>query len=109
MDPTSDSVLTNKRFIKHARYFVQMIDRALSLLGPEVEMLTEILLELGEKHASYGVKPEFFPSMGRALMEAISCNLGDGEFAEVKTDWIEVYGALSYDMIRGSRMAVKSE
>jgi hemoglobin-like flavoprotein len=98
MDPTSDEVLTNKRFVKHAKYFVQMIDRAISLLGPEVEMLTEILLELGEKHSRYGVKPEFFPSMGRALMEAISFNLGEGEFAEVKTDWIEVYGALSYDM-----------
>lgn len=71
--------------------------------------LTEIFRELGEKHTRYGVKPEFFPSMGRALMEAISCNLEEGEFEEVKMDWSEVYGALSYNMIRGSLMALNQE
>jgi hemoglobin-like flavoprotein len=104
MDPTDPAVLKSPRFVKHAKYFIQMIDKALGMLGPDIEILTEILLELGEKHVRYGVKPEYFPSMGRALIESISEELGPEEFtADVKSDWVEVYGALSYDMIRAQK------
>ena len=83
-----------------------MIDRALSLLGPEIEMLTEIMLELGEKHVRYGVRAEFFNSMGTALIHAIKMVLPEEDFTEeIRADWLEVYGALSYDMIRGQKNA----
>jgi methyl-accepting chemotaxis protein len=104
MDTESVDVLKSGRFIKHAKLFIQMIDRALGLLGPEFDMLTEILLELGAKHVRFGVKPEYFPSMGRALIDSIALNLGEEKFtSEIKSDWVEVYSALSYDMIRGQR------
>ena len=104
MDPKSSDVLNNPRFKKHAAYFIQMIDKALSMLGPDIEILTEILMELGEKHVRYGVKPEYFPSMGRALIETMEEELGKEEFNDdVKADWVEVYGALSYDMIRAQK------
>jgi nitric oxide dioxygenase len=95
----------SKRFTKHAAYFIQMIDKALGMLGPDIELLTEILLELGQKHVNYGVKPEYFPSMGRALIFAVQEQLGEEEFnSEIKDSWVEVYGALSYDMIRAQKM-----
>lgn len=104
MDANSQAVIKSGRFIKHAKFFIQMIDRALGMLGPEEDMLTEILLELGAKHVRYGVEPEFFPSMGKALIDAVALNLGEETFTEeIKADWFEVYGALSYDMIRGQR------
>lgn len=93
------------RFTKHAKYFIQMIDKALGMLGPDIELLTEILLDLGQKHVSYGVKPEYFPSMGRALIHSVQLQLGDKTFTEETKDaWVEVYGALSYDMIRGQKI-----
>lgn len=92
------------RFIKHAKYFIQMIDKALGMLGPDIELLTEILLDLGQKHVGYGVKPEYFPSMGRALIYAVKEQLGDGFTDETKDAWVEVYGALSYDMIRAQKI-----
>ena len=95
----------SKRFTKHAAYFVQMIDKALGMLGPDIELLTEILIELGQKHVNYGVKPEYFPAMGRSLIYAIQETLGEDNFSsEVKDSWVEVYGALSYDMIRAHNM-----
>lgn len=104
MDPNSPDVLKSARFIKHAKYFIQMIDKALSMLGPDIEILTEILLELGEKHVRYGVKPEYFPSMGRALIDTVQEALGEKDFtSDIKADWVEVYGALSYDMIRAQK------
>lgn len=104
MDPNSAEVLKSARFVKHAKYFIQMIDKALSMLGPDIEILTEILLELGEKHVRYGVKPEYFPSMGRALIDTVQEALGEKDFtSDIKADWVEVFGALSYDMIRAQK------
>jgi hemoglobin-like flavoprotein len=42
------------------------------MLGPDVELLTEILLELGHRHVRYGVKPEYFPSLGKVLIDILS-------------------------------------
>ena len=101
----SEELKAAPRFIKHARYFIQMIDKALGMLGPDIELLTEILLDLGTKHVGYGVKPEYFPSMGRALIYAVKEQLGDNFSDEMKDAWVEVYGALSYDMIRAQKMS----
>jgi methyl-accepting chemotaxis protein len=103
-DPNSEKLQTSRRFIKHAQYFIQMIDKALGMLGPDIELLTEILMELGKKHVNYGVKPEYFPSMGRALIHSVQGVLGEAAFTEeIKDAWVEVYGALSYDMIRAQK------
>eukprot|EP00934_Nitzschia_sp_Nitz4_P008672 Nitzschia sp. Nitz4//scaffold19_size178191//46688//47298//NITZ4_001964-RA/size178191-augustus-gene-0.47-mRNA-1//1//CDS//3329540640//8662//frame0 len=97
-------MVKSPRFVKHAKYFIQMIDKALGMLGPDIELLTEILLDLGAKHVGYGVKPEYYPSMGRALIHAVKQSLGDGFTDEMKDAWVEVYGALSYDMIRAQKI-----
>jgi hemoglobin-like flavoprotein len=104
-DVLSEKLMKSQRFVKHAMYFIQMIDKALGMLGPDIELLTEILMDLGAKHVNYGVKPEYFPSMGRALLHAVKSSLGDEFTEDVKDAWVEVYGALSYDMIRAQKTA----
>jgi hemoglobin-like flavoprotein len=100
----SEALKKSPRFTKHATYFIQMIDKALGMLGPDIELLTEILLDLGAKHVGYGVKPEYFPSMGRALIYSVKSQLGDRFTDDTKDAWVEVYGALSYDMIRAQKI-----
>ena len=46
-----EELAKHERFSKHATYFIQMIDKALGMLGPDIELLTEILMDLGLKHA----------------------------------------------------------
>jgi hemoglobin-like flavoprotein len=104
-----DELAKSKRFIMHAKFFIQMIEKALGMLGPDIELLTEMLLELGGKHVGYGVKPEYFPSMGQALLFAVKDRLGDDYTDEVKDAWVEVYGALSLDMIRGQKIFKSKE
>ena len=78
-----------------------MVDRAINLLGPDTELLTDILLELGTKHERFGVKSSYYPTMGVALIQALQELLGPDKFTtNVKNSWLEVYQALSYDMIR---------
>ena len=98
MDPKCDKIQKSRRFAQHSRYLIQMLDRSLSLLGPDVETLSTILHELGRKHVHYGVKEDFFPPMGTALIQVLKelLNIND----EVEASWVEVYTALSGQMIK---------
>jgi methyl-accepting chemotaxis protein len=84
----------------HAAYLIQMIDTALNMLGPDIELLTEIMTELGIKHVRYGVTAEMFPIMGDALLHTLESTLKDDFTEPVKAAWVEVYSALSQDMVR---------
>jgi hemoglobin-like flavoprotein len=77
-----------------------MIERAIGLLGPDIDLLTDILLGLGKKHAAFGVRVSHYPHMGRALLDTIQELTGDKFTEDVKHSWLEVYQALSYDMVR---------
>jgi hemoglobin-like flavoprotein len=109
IDPNAPELLTNKRFIMHATYLVQMIDTALNMLGPDLELVTEIMTDLGMKHVRYGVKPEMFPFMGDALMHTLETTLKSDFTEDIKESWVIVYSALSEDMIRGQVKAKPME
>jgi hemoglobin-like flavoprotein len=100
IDANSTELLKSKRFIMHASYLIQMIDCALNMLGPDIELLTEMMTDLGVKHVAYGVKPEYFPIMGRCLITVLADCLGDSFTDTVKQAWVETYDALAQDMIR---------
>lgn len=98
----TDDFFKSEKLIKHAGYFITMIDKALGLLGPDIELLTDTLMSLGHKHVGYGVQASHYPDMGTALLETLEEMSGDIFTEEVKRSWLEVYQALSYDMIRAS-------
>ncbi|GAX19669.1 hypothetical protein FisN_19Hh254 [Fistulifera solaris] len=100
LDVHSDTIKNSRRFKAHAMYLIQMIDSSLNMLGPDIELLTEIMHALGEKHARFGVLAEMYSQMGDALIEAMTVLLGEGVMNEkVVEAWHETYGALSGDMI----------
>jgi methyl-accepting chemotaxis protein len=107
IDVYSSELLTSKRFLAHAAYMLEMIDTALNMLGPDIELLTEIMHDLGLKHIRYGVKPEMFPIMGEALVCVLQDALGDRFTNTIEASWVETYGALSGDMIRAQVSARK--
>jgi hypothetical protein len=37
-DDTMEDLKTNPKFTNHAKYFIQMIDKALGMLGPDIEV-----------------------------------------------------------------------
>lgn len=87
----------------HGAYMIQMMDTALNMLGPDIELLTEIMEELGKKHTRYGVKPEMFPVMGKCLVEVLRELLKKDFTTAVEESWNETYDALSTDMIISMR------
>ena len=82
-----------------------MLDTALNMVGPDIELLTEIMLELGAKHVRYGVKPEMFPVMGVAIVGALKTTLKDNFTPDIEAAWKDVFSELSGDMIRGMASA----
>ena len=83
----------------HAGYMVQMIDTALTMMGPGTEILQEILKELGEKHARFGVTKEMYPAMGKAIVHAVQ-TVTEQEFdKDVTESWLEFYAAISEEMV----------
>jgi len=84
-----------------------MLDTALAMLGPDSELLTEIMQDLGAKHVRYGVKADLFPAMGEALIATLECTLEDQFTETIKQSWEQTYKELSDDMIRGQSSTTK--
>jgi len=76
-DVNDTTTLHSKRFQLHAGFLVTMIDGALNLLGPDEDLLLELLLELGRKHARAGVEPRLLPIFQRAVLNALKVVLVD--------------------------------
>ncbi|MHA7985115.1 globin family protein [Rathayibacter sp. CAU 1779] len=58
-----------------------------------------VVANLGARHVGYGVKPEFYPTVGAALLATLSKGLGDDFTPEVEEAWTAAYTALSGTMI----------
>lgn len=93
-----------KRFIKHASVLIQMIEAAINMLGPDIDMLSEIMTDLGPKHVTWGVTPDMFPALGQCLIDTIAECLNDiepGSFpSSIRDAWDEVYVNLSTDIMK---------
>ena len=81
--------------LKFAIHMLESFDACISMLGPETEILYEILSDIGRRHVSYGVSPHFFPFFGQAMVYALSNVLVDYITPELKEVWLELYDSLS--------------
>ena len=93
-------------FGRHTLYMAQMVDHALELIGPDAELMLDMLSELGTQHARYGVKPEYFPAFCRALLATVESMLGREECP--KESWGIIFKTLSMDMIRSQVEVLES-
>jgi len=100
MDAGSEEMQLNKAFTRHAANMIQMLDRALNMLGPDAELLGEILMDLGKKHARMGVHEQYFPFMGEALLEMMQELQSTAFTPAIEHAWKTVYAALSTSMVQ---------
>jgi hemoglobin-like flavoprotein len=87
----------------HGLRIMKMIDQVLELMGPDTEVLNEILQDQVQRHKRYGVKKEHFAHMGTAIRGALS-NLLDKEVytADVDRSWKEMFDKLTTAMIQSN-------
>ena len=87
----------------HAAFLIEMVEKALNMLGESDAELTIMMRDLGEKHVKYGVKPEYFPYMKRAISKMMQEKLTVKFKDEDKHAWDEVLTALIADMTKAQR------
>ena len=103
VDPRSDELLKSKRFALHAAFLMEMVEKTIQMLGDDNETLTKNLTELGQKHVSFGVTPQYFPYMTDALVVMLKEMLGNDFTDECKQAFETVMAVLIADMVRGQR------
>lgn len=96
-----EDVRSNPLFSKHARSMVDMIDCAVGFLGPDLDPLTEDLMELGQRHIQYGVQEDFLPHMGTALKYALEKVLVSKIDKNELESWTAVLGFIISKMTLG--------
>jgi hemoglobin-like flavoprotein len=97
LDNEEEQCVTSGSYVKNAKKFVSYCDSFMDMLGPDSDMLTDILAEEGRKHANIGVKLEHYPSMGVALIEGVRTL--DRKFNDdTELCWKKVYSGISHDM-----------
>ena len=83
----------------HACFLMEMIDSTIEMLGKDNDKLSETLVALGKKHATYGVKPEFFPFMTESIVAMMKTKLG-GDFTAAEEDArAQVFNVLIEDIV----------
>jgi hypothetical protein len=71
----SQVVLNGGRFRMHSAYFISRLDRR--VLGMvEAKQIEQNMKKLGAMLAEYGDKPQFFASMGEALVDTLKRIVG---------------------------------
>lgn len=108
-DNNNENVQNTLKFIDFSKHFVKVIDQAVEMLGPDLELLTEFFVDLGGKHSKeYGIKPAFYPILGSVLMEQLEEMLGPKVFTvQTKVCWLQLYEALARDMMSTSSIDQK--
>jgi hemoglobin-like flavoprotein len=95
----------SKRLLIHASFIVEMIEKALEMLGGDDKELTDFMTDLGRKHIAYGVKPEYMPLMQQSIVLMLKSLLTEKNGFTEKDEkaWQAVLSALVADMTRAQR------
>merc|ERR1711862_331933 len=66
-----ESVLKSKKFRTQTNDFVKMLDRIIELLGPDVDLMQQILHSLREKFQQCGVNASVYDHMGESILRTL--------------------------------------
>ncbi|CAB9517767.1 bacterial hemoglobin [Seminavis robusta] len=88
--------------VAFAKKFVRMLDLAVHMLGPEMDIVEQQMYDLGKQHQRYGVMPKHFFSMGKALESTLANILGRDFTYKTREAWKDVFHFMSTSMIMGA-------
>ena len=86
--------LFKKDMKTQGRMLMQTIDFAVKGLDSP-ETILPAIKDLGKRHVGYGVKEEYYDTVGDALLWTLEQGLGEDFTAEVKEAWAEAYKLLA--------------
>ena len=96
----------SKRLLVHASFIIEMIEKALSMLGRDDKELAKFMEDLGRRHILYEVKPEYMIFMQRAILHMLKNQLEEAKAPLSSQDeeaWHVVLSSLVANMTRVQR------
>ena len=102
LDPQLRNLFPASLQVQHHKLMV-MISAAVEALEDPTTLLDE-LHALGRRHVAYQVTPQYYTTVGAAMMLTLQEALGPGFTAEVELAWLEVYGLLMTTMLEGANL-----
>jgi hemoglobin-like flavoprotein len=105
LDFPQKEIRLSKRVLVHASFIVEMVEKALEMLGKDDTELAVFLEDLGRKHIEYGVTPEHMPFMADSIILMLQTLLGhQGDFSkDDEKAWTVVLSALVANMSKAQR------
>ncbi len=67
------------------------------------EVLGKMLQELGQRHVTYGIRPEHYPLVGAVLLETFADFLGKHWTQAHHDAWVKGYESVSSLMVQGTQ------
>lgn len=104
-----ESLYQSPKFKVHAKGVVSMLDKAVNMLGPDLEPALISLSALGGRHFEYGVLPAHYGIVGEALLCTLKTALGDKWTPRVENGWTIIYGMMSTAMITGAERRIEQK
>jgi len=96
LDPSLKPLFTSD-IKEQGKKLMQMITVAVRGLN-DLDKLVPAVQALGRRHVGYGVKDEYYATVGTALLWTLEKGLGDAFTPDVKESWATVYGILADTM-----------
>ena len=93
--------------IQRDRLFRALTDSVRGLADPD--RLVPMLEQLGRDHRKYGVRPEHYDVLGRALIASLRKHAEDVWVPELEAAWTKAYGVMAELMQAGAREAATRE
>lgn len=85
-----------------------MIALCVNYLDDEAALLSTVE-ELGARHVTYGVRDEYYATVGEALLWALSEGLGTACTPQVHEAWTALYNLMAQTALRGAHAARSSD
>ncbi len=91
-------VMFKGSFYEQQRKFIAMLDMVIAHIN-QVSVVTDKIVESGQRHQTYGVKPGDYAPVGEALLYALQTALKDEWTTEHTEAWTAAYQLISKQMM----------
>ena len=100
----SDIDKNSKHYQYLAKTYFDMLEVTINSLGPD---LADDLFDLGKRHATFGVKPPYFYTLGEATFYGLKTVMGDNMTKDEMKAWEAVYKYLADNMVIGCKAGME--
>jgi hemoglobin-like flavoprotein len=90
-----DNPILRNHVLVHGTAMFKFLDGVLNLLGPDIDMIVQVMAGLGKRHQRLGVKKEHFPLLGLAIRNTLEDIMKENWTKTLEDAWIEVFDELS--------------